>query len=55
MERQGIKEQGINKETGEILIKIDPFTLDEEVSLLKGNNLKAKKLLNWVQKQILMN
>tara|TARA_Y100001970_G_scaffold293970_1_gene445208 strand:- start:1548 stop:2576 length:1029 start_codon:yes stop_codon:yes gene_type:complete len=48
---KGIKEQGINKETGEILIKIDPFYFrPKEVSLLKGNNLKAKKLLNWVPK-----
>ena len=48
---RGIKEKGINKETGEILIEIDPFYFrPKEVSLLKGNNFKAKKLLNWVPK-----
>lgn len=47
----GVDEYGINKKTGEILIKIDPaFYRPNEVDILLGNPEKAEKNLNWKPK-----
>ena len=48
---QGVNEIGINKNTGKIIIKINPrFFRPSEVDLLQGNPKKAKDLLNWSAK-----
>jgi GDPmannose 4,6-dehydratase len=48
---QGIDEKGINKNTGEILIAIDPIYLrPTEVDLLIGNSKYAQAQLGWVPK-----
>ena len=45
-------EIGYNKETKEILIKIDPrYYRPNEVHVLQGNSNKAKKLLGWKPKK----
>jgi GDPmannose 4,6-dehydratase len=48
---EGIHEEGINKDTGRIIIKINPkyFRLTE-VDLLKGDATKAKDKLGWEAK-----
>ncbi len=44
----GIEEKGINKDTGEILIEIDPkYFRPTDVDTLLGNPQKAKLLLGW--------
>lgn len=44
----GVDEKGINKETGEVLIEIDPkYFRPTEVDTLLGDPSKARKLLNW--------
>ena len=44
----GINEVGVNKDTGDVLIEIDPkYFRPTEVETLLGNPAKAKKLLGW--------
>ena len=44
----GIKEKGIEKDTGKTIIDIDPkYFRPSEVDYLKGNYSKAKKYLKW--------
>jgi GDPmannose 4,6-dehydratase len=44
----GIDEKGINKETGMVLVEVDPkYFRPTEVDQLLGNPNKAKKLLGW--------
>ncbi len=48
---EGADEYGIDNNTGEILIKVDPFYYRlTEVDLLLGNAAKAKRILNWAPK-----
>jgi GDPmannose 4,6-dehydratase len=48
---EGIEEQGINKETGEIIVKIDPkYYRPSEVDFLLGKAAKAEKILKWKPK-----
>lgn len=48
---QGIDEYGINKETGKVIVKIDPqYYRPSEVDLLLGKADKAEKLLGWKPK-----
>jgi len=48
---KGAEEKGINKDTGKILIEIDPrYFRPTEVDLLVGDASKAKKLLGWEPK-----
>jgi GDPmannose 4,6-dehydratase len=43
-----INEVGIDKATGQVIVKIDPrYFRPSEVDFLLGNPEKAKKLLNW--------
>lgn len=45
---KGIEEQGINKNTGRVLVKVDPkYFRPTEVDLLLGDATKAKKVLGW--------
>lgn len=45
---KGLKEKGINRKTGKILIDIDPdYFRPSEVDFLLGDCTKAKTLLNW--------
>lgn len=45
---EGIEEKGINKETGDVLISVDPkFFRPAEVEQLLGTPEKAKNLLGW--------
>lgn len=47
-EGEGIEEIGINKETKEIIVKINPkFFRPAEVDILIGDPSKAEKVLNW--------
>lgn len=48
---KGIKEQGIDKASGKVLVKINPeFFRPSEVDLLLGNPAKAEKELGWKRK-----
>ena len=48
---KGIKEIGVDKNTGKTLIKIDPYYFrPQEVNYLKGKSTKAKKILKWKPK-----
>lgn len=50
-EGQGVNEIGKNKETGEILLKINPeFFRPAEVEILIGDPQKAEKSLGWKRK-----
>ena len=50
-EGEGLNEKGIDKKTGEIIIKIDSmYFRPAEVDLLIGDYSKAKKNLNWEPK-----
>jgi len=50
-EGEGIKEKGINKKNGKIIIAIDPFYFrPTEINILTGDSSKAKKELNWKPK-----
>jgi GDPmannose 4,6-dehydratase len=50
-EGEGINEVGKNKETGEILVTIDPkYFRPSEVDLLIGNPEKAESVLGWKSK-----
>ncbi len=45
---EGVEEVGIDKKTGDIIIKIDPaYFRPAEVDLLIGDPAKAKKILGW--------
>ena len=45
---KGIKEKGIEKRTGKIIIEINSkYFRPSEVDFLKGDFSKAKKLLKW--------
>lgn len=45
---EGVEEKGYNKETGELLVKVDPkYFRPAEVDLLVGNPEKAEKQLGW--------
>ena len=47
----GIEEQGINSETGDTLIKVDPdYFRPTDVNELCGDYSKAKRILNWSPK-----
>jgi GDPmannose 4,6-dehydratase len=44
----GVEEKGINKETGDVLVEVDPkFFRPAEVEQLLGDPTKSKKLLGW--------
>lgn len=48
---KGVDEKGINKETGEVIVEIDPrYFRPTEVDLLIGDPKKAKKELGWSAK-----
>lgn len=48
---KGINEKGINKETGEILVEVDPrYFRPTEVDILVGDATKAKEKLGWKPK-----
>ncbi len=48
-QKEGLEEEGINKETGEVLIAIDArYFRPAEVDLLLGDATKAKDKLGWV-------
>ena len=48
---QGIKEKGIDKETGEVIVAVDPrYFRPTEVDTLVGDSTKAKKELGWETK-----
>ena len=50
-EGEGIKEKGINKKTGEVVIEVDPRHFrPAEVDILMGDASKAKKILGWTPK-----
>lgn len=45
---KGVKEKGINKKNGKVLIEVDPdFFRPNEVSYLCGNPSKASKIIGW--------
>lgn len=47
-EGSGIDEKGIDKNTGKVLIEVDPrYFRPSEVELLWGDSTKARKELNW--------
>lgn len=48
---KGVDEKGLNSETGEVLVEIDPYYFrPTEVDLLIGDGTKAKKEMNWAPK-----
>ena len=48
---EGIEEKGLNSETGEVIIQVDPkYFRPTEVELLLGDPSKAKKELGWETK-----
>jgi GDPmannose 4,6-dehydratase len=48
---KGVKEKGIDKKTGNIIIEIDPkYFRPAEVDILLGDYSKAKKKLGWKPK-----
>lgn len=48
---KGVKEKGIDKKTGKIIIEIDPvYFRPAEVDILVGDNSKAKEKLGWEPK-----
>ncbi len=50
-EGSGVQEKGIDKQTGKVLIEIDPYYFrPTEVDLLIGDATKAKKELGWEPK-----
>jgi len=47
-EGKGIKEKGIDQETGKVLVEVDPkYFRPAEVALLLGDPTKAKNVLGW--------
>jgi len=50
-EGKGLKEKGINRKTGQIVVKIDSiYFRPAEVDLLLGDFSKAREMLNWKPK-----
>ncbi len=50
-EGKGLKEKGVDRKTGKIIIKIDPVHFrPSEVDFLLGDSSKAKKVLGWKPK-----
>ncbi len=50
-EGEGVKEVGVNKQSGKVLVKIDKrYFRPAEVEILQGDSSKAKKILNWEAK-----
>lgn len=48
---QGVEEKGINKDTGEVIVEIDPrYFRPAEVETLLGDASKAREKLGWVPK-----
>jgi GDPmannose 4,6-dehydratase len=48
---EGVEEEGIDKKTGNVIIRIDPYYFrPTEVDLLIGDASKAKKILGWEPK-----
>ena len=48
---EGVKEKGIDKKTGKIIIEIDPrYFRSNEVNYLCGDSSKARKILGWKPK-----
>jgi len=48
---RGLREKGIDKKTGKIIVEIDPkYFRPSEVDILLGDNKKAKKKLGWKPK-----
>jgi GDPmannose 4,6-dehydratase len=48
---KGVKEKGIDKKTGQVLVEIDPrYFRPTEVDLLHGNPAKARRVLKWKHK-----
>jgi len=48
---KSLNEVGIDKKTKNVLVKIDKRLFrPNEVNFLKGNNMKAKKILKWTPK-----
>ncbi|MBD8519624.1 GDP-mannose 4,6-dehydratase [Lysinibacillus fusiformis] len=48
---KGINEKGINRETGKVIVAVDPqFSRPTEVELLLGNSTKAREVLGWQPK-----
>ena len=48
---KGLKEKGIDRKTGKIVIEVDPIHFrPNEVEFLQGDSSKAQKLLNWKPK-----
>lgn len=51
---EGLDEKGINKETGEVIVEVDPaYFRPTEVELLLGNAEKAREKLGWTPKYTL--
>jgi len=50
-EGEGVKEVGVNKQSGKVLVKIDKrYFRPAEVEILQGDSSKARKILNWEAK-----
>ena len=50
-QNSGVDEEGVDKKTGKVLVKVDPrYFRPTEVDLLLGNPEKAKKVLGWEPK-----
>lgn len=48
---KGLKEKGINRKTGKVVVEVDPIHFrPNEVEFLQGDASKARKLLNWKPK-----
>lgn len=48
---EGINEKGIDKETGNVIVEVDPrYFRPAEVDLLLGDSSKARKELGWIPK-----
>lgn len=48
---EGINERGLNAETGEVLVEVDPrYFRPTEVEILLGDPSKARKILGWEPK-----
>ena len=48
----GVKEQGIDKSNGRVLVEVDPrFFRSAEVDILCGDASKARKALGWSPKE----
>lgn len=48
---EGVEEEGVDKKTGNVLVRIDPYYFrPAEVDLLIGDPSKAKKIMGWEPK-----